>query len=142
MTTTAQPDLSVALTRAARVHRSTAAELLGELGLYPGQEQLLLALYDRDGQTQSDLARELGVEPPTVTKMIGRLEVAGYVKRKPHPTDRRATQVFLTPTAQRNRRKVQKAQDRLDQRALAGLSDRQRSTLRKLLEQVTENLED
>lgn len=44
----------------------------------------------------SGLARELGVEPPTVTRHLQRLESAGWVVRTGDPTDRRATLAELT----------------------------------------------
>jgi len=44
----------------------------------------------------SDLSGELGVTPRNVTALVDALEAEGLVRRKPHPTDRRATVVELT----------------------------------------------
>ena len=49
-------------------------------------------------QTQSDLARGLSADPPYVTLMVDDLQKRGLVRRKPHPTDRRAKLVELTPS--------------------------------------------
>lgn len=46
--------------------------------------------------TQRDLAARLAADPPYVTLMVDDLEVRGLVRRKPHPTDRRAKLVELT----------------------------------------------
>ncbi len=47
-------------------------------------------------QTQRELAERLSADPPYVTLMVDDLERRGLVRRKPHPTDRRARLVELT----------------------------------------------
>jgi DNA-binding MarR family transcriptional regulator len=47
-------------------------------------------------QTQRELAERLSADPPYVTLIIDDLEKRGLVRRKPHPTDRRAKLVELT----------------------------------------------
>jgi DNA-binding MarR family transcriptional regulator len=133
-------EINTALVRAARAHRVAAAQLLSEVGLHPGQEALLMELWRGDGQTQAELAEALAVEPPTITKMLQRMEAAGLVQRKPHPEDRRAQLVYLTARGKRLQQKVDKLWTQLANRAVAGLSARQQASLRTLLSTVTENL--
>lgn len=77
-------------------HRARAAALLAPLGLYPGQEALLLEL-DRTGpMIQAALSEALGCEPPSITLMTRKLEAAGHIRRKPARTDKRASMVELT----------------------------------------------
>ena len=135
-----QGDLNVKLMRVARAHRTVAASLLSEVGLHPGQEALLMELWDHDGRTQADLAESLGVEPPTVTKMLQRMEHGDLVDRRPDATDRRAIRVFLTPKGRRLKSKVDKLWSELEARTLDGLSDRQQSSLRSLLNALEGNL--
>lgn len=47
-------------------------------------------------QTQRELAERLSADQPYVTLMVDDLERHGLVKRKPHPSDRRAKLVELT----------------------------------------------
>jgi len=47
-------------------------------------------------QTQRELAERLSADPPYVTLMVDDLEKRGLVRRRPHPTDRRAKLVELT----------------------------------------------
>ena len=117
-----------------------AASLLSEVGLHPGQEALLMELWDQDGRTQANLAAALGVEPPTVTKMLQRMENAGLVDRRPDKTDRRAIRVHLTPKGRRLKGKVDKLWVELQDRTVEGLSDRQQSSLRSLLNSLESNL--
>jgi len=51
--------------------------------------------------TQSALAAELGVESPTMVRLLDRLAEKGWIAREPCPDDRRARYVRLTPRAQR-----------------------------------------
>jgi len=58
--------------------------------------RLLGALRCGEVRIMSDLSGELGVTPRNVTALVDALEQEGLVRRKPHPTDRRATVVELT----------------------------------------------
>ncbi|WP_433434302.1 MarR family winged helix-turn-helix transcriptional regulator [Nonomuraea sp. CA-141351] len=55
--------------------------------------------------TMRDLADRMACEPSNATFVIDRLEEQGIVERRPHPNDRRAKQLVLTPegTALRER---------------------------------------
>ena len=135
-----QVDLNVKIMRVARAHRTLAASLLSQVGLHPGQEALLMELWDHDGRTQANLADALGVEPPTVTKMLQRMENAGLVDRRPDATDRRAMRVYLTPKGRRLKNRVDRLWVELEQRTMGEMSDRQRSNLRSLLNTLEANL--
>ncbi|XXV34779.1 MarR family transcriptional regulator [Sorangium sp. So ce1504] len=68
-------------------------------GLQPGQDVLLRQLCQSDGLSQSALIERLGVEPPTVTKALGRLEKAGLVVRRRDPNDARVSRVYRSGTS-------------------------------------------
>src|SRR4030088_1739984 len=88
--------VSRALGQVARLHRVAAGELLKSTGLYPGQELLMMHLWDAGPVRQADLINALGVDPSTVTKMLQRLQRTGHVSRSADPTDRRAVLVETT----------------------------------------------
>jgi deazaflavin-dependent oxidoreductase (nitroreductase family) len=77
-------------------HRARAAALLAPLGVHPGQEVLLLELARTGPMIQAQLSEALGCEPPSVTLMTRKLEASGHIRRKPAPSDRRASIVELT----------------------------------------------
>jgi MarR family transcriptional regulator, organic hydroperoxide resistance regulator len=139
---TSSDDVTSIVSRIARVQRTAIAAELAPLGLHPGQDALLRCLWDTDGQTQTQLVTTLGVEAPTVTKMVHRLEAGGFVRRKPHARDRRATEVWLTPAGRTIRAEVNRVRTRINRRALSGLSPRQAESLQSLLGRVAENLDD
>lgn len=84
----------VSLGRAVRAHQG---ELLQPHGLHPGQDALLLEVWDEPGLNQAALAARLGVESPTVTRMVSRLERVGLVERRSDADDGRCTRVHPTP---------------------------------------------
>jgi DNA-binding MarR family transcriptional regulator len=88
--------LSFTIFELARAHRGRAAAMLREMRLHPGQELLLMQLFDRDGQTQTELLASVGLDHSTVSKSVRRMQEAGLVTRRPSPHDRRATTVHLT----------------------------------------------
>ena len=81
-------------------HRARAAALLAPLGLHPGQEVLLLELARTGPRIQAQLSEALGCEPPSVTLMTRKLEASGHVRRRPAPSDKRASIVELTDSGQ------------------------------------------
>lgn len=52
-----------------------------------------------EGFVQRELARRLGVEEPTVVRLLDALETQGWVERRAHSIDRRAKLVQVTPAA-------------------------------------------
>lgn len=83
--------LRLALTRLARIQRRTFPT-----GLTPSQ-QSALAVIDHHGPIRlGDLARIEAVSPPTITKIVAKLESQGLVSRQGDPDDRRIVQVSIT----------------------------------------------
>ncbi|WP_308468698.1 MarR family winged helix-turn-helix transcriptional regulator [Rathayibacter soli] len=60
---------------------------------------VLWILQTRGSSTQQAIAQALDVSPRNISALVDVLEGAGYVQRAPHPTDRRAVLVELTPLA-------------------------------------------
>jgi DNA-binding MarR family transcriptional regulator len=60
--------------------------------------RLLQTLHCDGPAIMRNLGDQLGVSPRNMTAMVDALEDAGLVVRQPHPTDRRATLVELTPS--------------------------------------------
>ncbi|APF35103.1 hypothetical protein CBF90_14260 [Microbacterium sp. AISO3] len=55
----------------------------------------LIEAQDRDiALTPSNITQELGISSASTTAMLDRLERSGYLRRQPHPSDRR--KVFVT----------------------------------------------
>ncbi|MFD1697021.1 MarR family winged helix-turn-helix transcriptional regulator [Roseibium aestuarii] len=128
------------LTQASKAMRARSGAHLMRIGLHPGQELVLKVLAETDGRTMSQLALALGVQPPTVTKMVTRLSAQGYLRRQVSDSDGRLARVYLTDEGRGLVEGVDKAWKRLEREAMAGLDDKDRKKLRKLLRQVEKNL--
>ncbi|MEU8704679.1 MarR family winged helix-turn-helix transcriptional regulator [Streptomyces sp. NPDC048565] len=132
--------VSHAVSRVARLHRITAGRLLKGLGLYPGQEFLMMHLWDTGAVRQAELIKAVDLDPSTVTKMLQRLEQAGHVRRRPDPDDRRAVLVEATEESCALYAEVRGAWSGLEEHTLAGLGSAERAELTRLLAKVEANL--
>lgn len=130
---------SYALAKVCRAHRANVGELLAELGLHVGQEMVLLELWEKDGLRGGELAERLGVEPPTVTKMLRRLEGCGLVERRRNPSDARSFRVYLTGKGRALEGPVARCWGAVEERTLAGMSPGERKTFYRLLTKVRAN---
>ncbi|MCV3735995.1 MarR family transcriptional regulator [Rhizobium sp. TRM96647] len=133
-------DVSGAVVQAARSVRTVLSRNLLSIGLYAGQDGVMLALAEAGGMTAGALAARLGVKAPTMTRTIGRLEAQGFVERRPDTTDGRLTVVDLTRAGRDSLEKIGKACELSERQALDGLSDKEVRTLLKLLRTVDGNL--
>jgi len=70
---------------------------MGRAGTTPARARLLMTLQCHGSCKMSEIGAELDVTPRSVTKLVDSLEGEGLVLREPHPTDRRATLIKLTP---------------------------------------------
>jgi DNA-binding MarR family transcriptional regulator len=80
-----------------RAYRARILAEVGGGGTTPARARLLMVLQCRGSCKMSEVGRELGVTPRNVTKLVDGLESEGLVVRKPHPQDRRATLLHITP---------------------------------------------
>ncbi|MCA2212580.1 MarR family winged helix-turn-helix transcriptional regulator [Jidongwangia harbinensis] len=89
--------LTLSLLALSRTLHGLVAEQLLTLDLYPGQELILMRLFDRDDQIQTTLQQSIGLDHSTLSRSIRRMEDAGLVSRRPDERDKRAMIVSLTP---------------------------------------------
>jgi DNA-binding MarR family transcriptional regulator len=100
----------------------------------PASEANVLAnLSDGAEYSVSELAARVGSRATTMTAILDRLERRGWLARTPHPTDRRALVVALTPSGRRVAHKVRAAYDRVEAELLGRLTPAAARTLRSSL---------
>jgi DNA-binding MarR family transcriptional regulator len=121
--------LRLSATRLARRLRQEA-----HTGLSPSQLSAL-AMVDRHGPvTLGALADHEQVSPPTITRVVVKLEADGFLTRQPDPDDRRVTRVGVTAKGRAllgtsRRRKTEWLTTRLE-----GLDEEQRARLADALD--------
>jgi MarR family transcriptional regulator, organic hydroperoxide resistance regulator len=124
-----------------QAQRHQMSEALADIGVYAGQEMFLWHLWQEEGLTQSQLVERMCVQPPTVSKMLDRLEKAGLIERRPAASNSHLSHVYLTELGTVRQRDVRAIWTTMEQRLTQGLSMEERIVLRRLLLQVYENLQ-
>ncbi len=93
------PDLGNLMHSAWRRLRRTWSGQLEPWNLTPFQWRALHAIHSRGGSLRpGEIAERLRIAPRSATEVIDQLEAKGFVERTRDPSDRRATQVRLTPS--------------------------------------------
>ncbi|MBN9071068.1 MAG: MarR family transcriptional regulator [Rhizobiales bacterium] len=128
------------LQSAARLARTALASRLLDHGFYAGQDQIMLALSELDGQTPGQLAARLGVRPPTITKTINRLQAQGVLDKRSSDADARQAHVFLTERGRDAIRAIEKSVRKTEKQAFRGLDKKEQKALGKLLARIEGNL--
>jgi len=128
------------LAQICRLHYHRARTRLEEIGLHRGQPPLLHKLHEQEGLTHSDLAEQLEVTPATITKMIKRMEKAGFVQRRPDAEDQRVSRVYLTNQGREIEAEMVATLRALGEEVFVGFRLEERVLLRRFLEQMRENL--
>lgn len=128
MRTTSRPDLAVrlrlAITRTSRRLRQEAGSALG-----PSQTSALAVIDAHGPLTPSELAEREGIQRPTVTRLLFRLEAAGLVERTADPGDGRSSLIAASAAGRELLRELRLRKDVYLARRLAGLDAEERATL-------------
>lgn len=82
--------------------------MLDQLKLTYPQYLVMVALWETDDQTVGALGDRLSLESNTLTPLLKRLEVAGYVRRERDPRDERQVRVSLTAAGRDLRAEAEK----------------------------------
>lgn len=132
--------ISHAIFRVARLHKMFAGQLLREVGLYPGQELLMMQLWDHGPQRQVDLVRTLDSDAPTMTRTVRRLERAGFVRRTPSPSDGRSTIVEATRASMPLKRSIERIWADLEALTVSSWDEQEETRVLDALKALEHNL--
>ncbi|PZF89641.1 MarR family transcriptional regulator [Micromonospora deserti] len=124
------PQLRDAITRLNR--RVRQARPVGDLTVT--QLSALTSLRLAGALTPRELADVERVQPPTMTKIVAKLEERGLVQRTPHPTDGRQVILAATEGGRAVLDQFERVRDEWLAHRLAELSDAERDTLRQAAE--------
>ncbi|HET7075652.1 MAG TPA: MarR family transcriptional regulator [Mycobacterium sp.] len=132
--------ISHAIFRIARLHKMMAGNLLRRLGLHPGQEMVMMYLWELGPQRQTDLIRLMDSDAATMTRTIQRLEHAGFVRRSPCADDKRAYLIESTAAGRALRPQVEQIWIQLEEIVVGGAGERERQTTQRVLKSLEERL--
>jgi DNA-binding MarR family transcriptional regulator len=101
---------------------------------------VLFRLRQQEGLSQVDLAEVMELQPISLVRLLDRLVDQGLLERQPHPTDRRANQLYLTDTGRRLVDDLDSLRDSIATEALCGVSAASLQTALSVLQQVKDNV--
>jgi DNA-binding MarR family transcriptional regulator len=116
-----------------RASHTRVAEALESIGLTPALFGVLNVLAARKGANQQEVGAAMGIDPSTMVSLVDELESAELAERRPHPTDRRAREVAITPKGRRILERARRMANQVDDEVLRGLTAAERRELLKLL---------
>lgn len=105
-------------------------------GLRPVDFSILSLITHNPGITARQLCATLGVLPPNMVGMVNRFEARGLVERRPHPSDRRAQGLHLTPAGQALMTEAEHTAEQLEKDVAHKLTTQEQRTLMELLQKI------
>jgi DNA-binding MarR family transcriptional regulator len=142
MSRSKSPDRSLGflLADCSRLLRRDFDRRVRDLGMTQAQWRALGRLSREEGINQTTLAERLEIKPITLTRLIDRMEAAGWVRREADTSDRRAIRLFLTPRSKPILDELQKRADSTLAAVTVGIPVTARRQLIATLEQLKLNL--
>jgi DNA-binding MarR family transcriptional regulator len=104
-------NLDIALRNVDQIFR----QMIRPIGLTVIEWYILRALYERDGQHASELARTVGRAATSFTPNLDKLQKKGFIERRADQADRRAVRIYLTDSAQQYRSDVIHSAGQIDE---------------------------
>lgn len=148
MNSPASPDTRVCLSttvfalRAAAAHvERSLTRVLEPFGVTAAQFELLLVVerLAASGAGCSELGRHLAAPGPDVTRMLDRLDLAGFVSRSRDAKDRRVVHAVVTDQGRELIAQASPSVDEAESSAFDGLSEPDRLRLLELLQGIRRN---
>lgn len=94
------------------------------------------------GLSQRELAERIGLEGPTLTRHLDRMEAEDLIVRRRDPHDRRVWRIEPTAAGRRLYERLRRTADRLERTLTSGLEAAEIQALRDLLTRLRENMEE
>jgi MarR family transcriptional regulator for hemolysin len=135
-----QDRLATAMHRCGHAWRLAINEALQPLKLTHLQWAIVQLVKDLPGRRQTELAESIGIEGPSLVRVLDGLERDGWVERRPCPDDRRAKRVYVREDAAGRISEAFVAIQTTHEKAVSGLSLEQRQQMVYLVESMSDRL--
>lgn len=111
-----------------------------ELGLTLPQCKALVYLSRSEGINQIELASSAEIDPMSMVRILDRMELDGWVERRPDPNDRRARRLYLMPKSKPLLEAIDRVSCATRAEALKGFSRQEADALFVALDRVRHNI--
>ena len=135
-----QPTMGFVLHDVARLMRKRFEQRARQYGLTRSQWQVLSKLAVNEGIHQKGLADLLEIESITLVRLLDKMQERGLVERRPHPSDRRMTLLYLTPESHPLFAVMRSLGDQTRAETMSGFSEAESVQLQQFLARMRENL--
>jgi DNA-binding MarR family transcriptional regulator len=133
----AATEAAMNLARAADLLVKRIADLVQPFGLSPSSALVLGILADSEAALPpNEIADRLILSRASVTSLLDSLERRGYVRRTPHPTDRRMLLIELTDAGRRIAREFRLVVHRHQKEWMSTLTEREQDQLVRILHRL------
>jgi DNA-binding MarR family transcriptional regulator len=132
--------LNYLLTRILKLRRLKLHSLFNEYGIHPGQHPILFALWEKDGQTQKELADHLIIKPSSLTVNLQRMEKAGLIKKAVDLEDKRISRVYITEKGNSLRVQIEKTLQIVEEECFKDFSEEEKTILKVYFLRIQDNL--
>lgn len=113
---------------------------LKEYDITPEQWSILNCLWVEEGITPKELADIIFKDKPNTNRILEKLQIKELIVRNPHPVDKRAFQIFLTERGWALKDKLIPIVTQLLEEATIGIEKSKILDMKKLLNQMYDNL--
>lgn len=103
---------------------------------------VLYFLNEKEGCIQQHICNNLAIDKTAMVKVIDYLIKAGLVTREPNPEDRREYFIMLTKKGKKQTEETVKAFKALDDKIFSKISDTDKETFIKVMNQLTTELKE
>lgn len=134
-------EFAIELGRVSRRWRTRLNERLKHTGLNQARWIVLLQLSSFGPTSQRELAERVGVEGPSLVRVLDRLEDQGLVERRSADDDRRIKHIHLTAAASPVLQKITEVSNELRQELLADIPMKDIDMAWKVLKAIADRLE-
>ena len=113
-----------------------------DVGISPPKYFVLHVLAREAGISQGEIGRLYGVDPSRITRLAKQLETEGLIERTRNPEDNRVVRMSLTSEGRRAFEMASERSEVFKDRVRSALSEEEHRELRRLLDKLTEAMED
>jgi MarR family transcriptional regulator for hemolysin len=135
-----QEPIGLHLARTAKTVRRAFADELAAAGGSLATWLILVSLKNNSHAAQRDLAGAVGIEGPTLTHHLNRMETDGLVTRRRDPANRRVHRVELTEAGEATFTGLLQTVIAFDARLRSGLDDEELAALHGFLDRLPINV--
>ncbi len=117
-----------------------AARRMERLGMKPGQAGILMILRCEGRLSQKELAKKMGITPPSMTVALKKLDGQGYILKETDSRDQRIIRVRLSDKGSEYAEELYNIMEEMEELLYQGISYEERLFMRRLFLEMRKNL--